>query len=268
VDISASPLFDGNGKIEGIIENYRDITERVRSQEKLQKYSKELEESNSLKDLFTDIIQHDILNFIQIISLKIELIESEENLSLPTKEGFALISKNITNINELVANATKYALLEKKEDLDFEKLDIFLILQKAVNNLNNLQPENEQRIIIEKKANYPIFCNHMISEAIINLLSNALKYSPINSKVYTGIIQKNNSLSIYIKDSGEGIPDSHKKIIFERFIRIDHKGIKGSGLGLAISKRIVELHNGRIWVEDNPAGGSIFFIEIPYQKNS
>ena len=66
-----------------------------------------------------------------------------------------------------------------------------------------------------------------------------------------------------IRDFGKGIPDKDKPLIFTRFTRLKKEGVEGSGLGLAIVKRLVDLHKGRIWVEDNPAGGSIFCVRLP-----
>ncbi len=66
-----------------------------------------------------------------------------------------------------------------------------------------------------------------------------------------------------MKDWGYGIKDEDKEKLFTRFQRMDKKGVRGTGLGLAIVKRIVELHEGRVWVEDNLEGGSIFYVEIP-----
>jgi signal transduction histidine kinase len=68
---------------------------------------------------------------------------------------------------------------------------------------------------------------------------------------------------LFVKDQGEGIPDEHKQRIFSRFERLGKEGVQGSGLGLTITKQIVSLHRGEIWVEDNPSGGSAFFVRVP-----
>ncbi|GBE18961.1 sensor histidine kinase YycG [archaeon BMS3Abin16] len=69
---------------------------------------------------------------------------------------------------------------------------------------------------------------------------------------------------VSVADSGNGILDVDKDLIFNRFKRIDKGGVQGTGLGLAIVKKIVEAHGGRVWVEDNHAiGGSVFFFTVP-----
>jgi len=103
----------------------------------------------------------------------------------------------------------------------------------------------------------------MIGSVFYNLLSNAIKYSPEGKKIEVNIIDNRENWKIYVKDCGSGVSAEDKSRLFTRFQRADKKGVKGTGLGLAIAKRIVELHKGRIWIEDNPEGGSIFYVEIP-----
>lgn len=101
----------------------------------------------------------------------------------------------------------------------------------------------------------------LIKDVISNLLSNAIKHSPMNSKVILEI-DRDPPCRITVKDNGPGIPDKEKERIFERFSRIKKEGVKGSGLGLAIVKRVVDLHKGEVWVEDNPEGGSVFCVVL------
>jgi len=72
---------------------------------------------------------------------------------------------------------------------------------------------------------------------------------------------------VSVKDRGNIIPDESKEIIFERFKRIEKRGVKGTGLGLSIVKRIVDIHKGKVWVEDNPEGGNIFLVRIPAKRS-
>ena len=83
-----------------------------------------------------------------------------------------------------------------------------------------------------------------------------------NTKIIVGIKRNVDSWIVYVKDRGNGIPDKYKEVIFDRFRRIEKHGVKGSGLGLSIVKRVVDLHNGNVWVEDNPEGGSILLFLI------
>ncbi|HEQ78265.1 MAG TPA: ATP-binding protein [Euryarchaeota archaeon] len=108
-----------------------------------------------------------------------------------------------------------------------------------------------------------IKANAIIEEAFSNLISNAIKYAPEGERIVIEGEEKDNFWRIKIIDFGDGIADENKKRIFDRFKRKAKRGVKGTGLGLAIAKRIIELHKGRIWIEDNPKNGAVFIVEIP-----
>ena len=107
-------------------------------------------------------------------------------------------------------------------------------------------------------------------QVIGNLFDNALKFSPRGSEIIVSIQTRDTGrermLVFSVKDSGIGVPNEHKTKIFEKFHQVKQgKKLSGQGvgLGLAICGSIVSGHRGRIWVEDNPTGGSVFYFELP-----
>jgi signal transduction histidine kinase len=108
-----------------------------------------------------------------------------------------------------------------------------------------------------------------VSQVIVNLLSNAVKFSPAGGAVYVSASQLNGEVHVSVTDAGPGIaPEDHDRI-FEAFQQTD-AGIlqrEGTGLGLALSKRLVELHGGRIWVESEPGDGSTFVFTLPSEAH-
>ncbi|WP_342304118.1 sensor histidine kinase [Methanolobus sp. ZRKC5] len=103
--------------------------------------------------------------------------------------------------------------------------------------------------------------NPLVSEVFMNLLSNAIKYGPENNVISIDFIDEGKFWKVTVTDRGDGIPDSYKPFLFDRFKRADKKGVRGTGLGLAIVKRIMELHDGYYGVEDNLEGkGSVFWV--------
>jgi signal transduction histidine kinase len=106
-----------------------------------------------------------------------------------------------------------------------------------------------------------------IERVLLNLVDNALKFTPVD-----GLIQirarciPDNRVLVEVLDSGPGIPDDYKTRIFERFQQVDTAGKghrRGTGLGLTFCRLTIEAHGGTIWIEDNPAGGSIFVFTLP-----
>jgi signal transduction histidine kinase len=118
-------------------------------------------------------------------------------------------------------------------------------------------------ILVRADSSYPAMLNPIVEEIFANYISNAIKYSPENTEIIIDVIDKNYTWMVTVTDSGEGIPDDAKPLVFDRFKRVNKSGVKGTGLGLAIVKKIAELLGGSVGVEDNPDGeGSMFWVKL------
>ncbi|PWB53694.1 MAG: hypothetical protein C3F06_06150 [Candidatus Methanoperedenaceae archaeon] len=240
----------------------RDITERKNIEESIKKYNRELEESNHIKELFTDIMHHDLLNPLNVAQGYVEIFLQDET-NQKKKSYLETIRRNLLKGMELIENAMKFSKLESMKDIEFEELDLKRIVGEAIDNLTPLAVR--AGVNIEKKLDSRMIAraNEIIEDIFINIISNAIKYASKGKRIVVDNKDNGSSWIIRIIDFGPGIRDSDKKMIFERFHREEKKGVKGSGLGLAIAGKIIELHKGKIWVEDNPEGGAIFAVEIP-----
>lgn len=137
----------------------------------------------------------------------------------------------------------------------------------VIASLGILAEDRDQRIHIETAG--PVVADVdpiVLREALINIVDNAIKYSPPGSMIEIGIGIVDRHAVMTIRDEGTGIPPEHRERIFDRFFRIDEarsRGAGGSGLGLAIAKWAVEVNGGRILVEDRAAPGAVLRIELP-----
>jgi PAS domain S-box-containing protein len=263
IEIVASPLWDRDGNFDGIIESQHDITDRKLAEDEIKRYAMKLEESNHLKDLFTDVLRHDLINPLQISRMYLDQLKEKGGLSKDVLDYLEVLEENTDRSINLLENAATYAKLETTDELDVEKLDLLTLLEYAIAELKPLLGDDVARIVIKGSGEHVITGSLMMGLVFTNLISNAIKYSPEDTRIETGISEEEDTYTVYVKDWGEGVPDEYKKAVFERFKRKTSGGVIGSGLGLAIAKRIVELHGGRIWVEDNPEGGSIFYVRLP-----
>jgi len=261
VDITSSPLKDSTGKIIGGIEVVRDLTDR-RQAEIYKKYSEELKRSNELKELFTDILRHDLLNPAGIVKGYTEvLLEMEQDGK--KKQSLQAIERNTQKLITMIENASKFAKLESVEDIGFEKLEIGVIFKGVVENFRPDLEEKQMVLEFAAEGTYPASVNPVIEDVFANLLSNAIKYSPKKSRIIIDILDAGKEWKVTVTDFGEGISDEDKSDIFERFMRAGKGGVKGTGLGLAIARRIIDLHGGSIGVKDNPQGrGSVFWVTV------
>lgn len=240
-------------------------------EQKLQESLAKEKELNEMKNKFVASVSHEfrtplsaILSSVQIIKKYGDKLDEEKLENHYSKIEFA--TNHIVNLLDdilLISRADREILKNNPQRFILsEIIDLTIQLQKS--NLKRGQ-------VINLKLNYPqneIFIDNKLLQHIIgNLLSNALKYSDENSIIDLDIEEKNENLSITVKDKGIGIAEEDLPYIFEPFYRTENsKNIKGTGLGLNIVKRCVELMNGTIKVESKINEGTIFNVIIPLIK--
>jgi signal transduction histidine kinase len=265
-EVSGKGIWDENGNYQGPICIVRDITERKRTEEAIKKYARELEQADQLKDLFTDIIRHDLLNPVTVIKGLSEILSEDESLP-ENRKSLETILSNVGKLEEMIQSTATLAKVESVDKLDFEKHNLCEILTKVISDFTPMFRNKGMIVEFFGEEKCIAEVNPYIEEIFSNLLSNAVKYSPENTQITVGIKADGEDWIVSVKDRGDRIPDEYKEIIFERFKRIEKRGVKGTGLGLSIVKRIVDIHKGKVWVEDNPEGGNIFLVRIPAKRS-
>lgn len=231
--------------------------ERRRAAKEIERYARELEEANGLKELFIDIMRHDFLNpatAVQSFSLFIQ--EGDGNVK--TKEMASRITRANAKLIEMIQDASELSRLSEAEKLECGPQDLGRLIQDALRDI-----ESPLAISYPPAGEYPISASPILGDVFVNLLTNAIKYAPAGGRVEIGIRDAGADWVASVRDFGPGIKEEDKPKVFTRFERLKREGVQGTGLGLAIAKRIVELHQGRIWVEDNPAGGAVFCVSLP-----
>jgi signal transduction histidine kinase len=235
---------------------------RSRAEEDLSRYARQLEESNRLKDLFTDIMRHDLLNPTGIISCYADFI-LKRDVDARTRD-FGNKIKNITaRLIQMIDNASSFTLLSETESIECGDLDLGAVIGDSLLEVREFCRDAEMEMIYKPSGDFPIRANPMIGNVFTNLLSNAAKYAGAGKRVEIDIKDTGGNWTVSVKDFGGGIPEEDKERIFCRFERLGKEGVKGLGLGLAISRHLVELHDGTVWAEDNPVGGTVFMVSLP-----
>ncbi|MBW8334481.1 MAG: PAS domain-containing sensor histidine kinase, partial [Prolixibacteraceae bacterium] len=260
---------DENGQIifhEGVM---RDITERKISETRLQKYSEELQELNATKDKLFSIIAHDLKTpFNGIIGLS-EIVKDEaKHLDIDTIEQYAgMIHSTSKNTFQLLENLLDWARIQRSQ-ISFRPVSI--ILKKLVNEVFELMEEKSNSKMITVLNNIPDNLivsadEDMLKTVLRNLVSNALKFTPVNGKIEIQVVSKENSIEISVKDTGTGMkPEDISKIfkIGSSFSKRGTENENGTGLGLVLCKEFVEKQGGKIWVESEEGKGSTFTFSI------
>ncbi|MFX1314864.1 MAG: PAS domain S-box protein [Promethearchaeota archaeon] len=185
------------------------------------------------------------------------------------KEG----SNRLEKIINLLLQSSK--LNQDQLKLNISKEDMNFLIKYSVKELQGLAKLRKQSVSFILQDNLEgEFDRERIHEVISNLLINAIKYTPPGGNIVIKSEKENNSFIISVKDNGIGLTDEEKSQLFKQFGKIERYGqgwdveIEGTGLGLYISKKIIELHGGKIWVESEGRNkGSTFYFSIPQIRN-
>jgi two-component system, NtrC family, sensor histidine kinase GlrK len=225
-----------------------------------------LAELDQMKKDFVSHVSHDLkaplASIRQIMHLLLQEIPGTLNneqknllrLSYNSAERLAAMVGNLLDISRIEAGSMEY---------DIAPHDLVSTTKAVMDEFDVQAREKKIRLRLECDLD-SVFagCDRdRIVQVLGNLFENALKFSPPNSDIVTSLRPAPNGVIISVADSGPGVADEHKDKIFLKFHQVKHgKKVAGQGvgLGLAICKNIVEAHGGRIWVEDNLNGGSVF----------
>jgi PAS domain S-box-containing protein len=272
--VGGYPVRDKENNIIGVVESTLNITEKKTAEEKIKKSEEKYRKAYYQANLYRDIFAHDINNILQNISSSVELsalyLNNPGKLST-IKDLYEIVDEQVNRAKKLILNVRKITELDES-DLILGKMDANRVLNKAIDFLqSSFQTRNiDIQLNTPTKRNY-VYTNNLLLDIFENLLINAVRH---NNKSKIEIIidiskekkEDKNYLKMEFKDNGVGISDYRKKSIFERGTRKRQK-TKGMGLGLSLVKKIIDIYNGEIWVEDRVKGdykqGSNFVVLIP-----
>ncbi len=151
-------------------------------------------------------------------------------------------------------------------ELDFQEINVALLISEALRSVEVWTEEKKLEVEVDVPGDLPTIRadNEKIEQVLVNLLRNAIKFSGESDKITVGAKAGENEIQFSVVDCGHGVSAEAVEMIFEQFYRAEEsQDVPGQGLGLAISKKIVELHGGRIWAESEVGRGSRFYFTLP-----
>jgi signal transduction histidine kinase len=267
------------------IENSRLFEKTWRAQQELEKKVEErtreltsvLEEVKKISKRKTDFISsvsHELRTPLTSIKgyAAILLEERLGHLPTPVKERLAKINLHSDELVQMVNGLLDIARIESgRVIMKMEAQDLRNLVTKT-SDLIMIQCKNKNvELLTEIKGTLPsvVVDRTQIERVFINLLGNAVKFTPEKGKITIYAQAKDNNVQVDISDTGIGIPPEFISSLFEEFYRVDNdvnQQVKGTGLGLSLVKHIVEAHKGKIWVESKLGKGSTFSFTLPISK--
>jgi PAS domain S-box-containing protein len=286
VEISLSPVKSDDGfRVTAII---RDVSERKRSEDHLhaiqERYTQELElrnreieRANRLKSEFLASMSHELRTPLHTIIGFSELLGEELKgpLNQDQKRFVGHIHKDSLHLLDLINDILDLSKIEAgRVELHREVFDTGAAIEEVLASIRpqglakSIQIETALDIHVRVDADRVRF-----KQVLFNLLSNAVKFTPEGGHVTVAGKLRDDTVEISVRDTGIGIPPHELESVFDKFYQVGAttKGVReGTGLGLAITKRLLEEHGGRIWVESEPGNGSTFTFTLPtkFQENS
>ena len=225
---------------------------------------------DALREDLMSMIYHDLRSPLANIISSLDILDTLLPRNSSITPVFQIAVRSTDRMQRLINSLLDIKRLEAGQPITNPKLiDTHSMLIESVEILEPTYKSKRQIIEVEISPDLPsLYVDEgMIRRVIINLLENAIKFTPLDGKIHLSAKPDGEQLLISINDSGPGIPDDAQERIFNKFTRLDSKSFpKGIGLGLAFCKLAVNAHDGKIWVESKVGEGSQFNILLPLLK--
>ncbi len=248
----AVAIFNADGKLESWVGAAIDIHDQKTKEQ--------------AKDEFISIASHELKTPLTTAKAYIQMLiigmKDTGNNDLIFAEK---AETSIVKLEELIGELMDVSKIQNgKLQLKVGFFDFNDMIEEVVEAIQYISPGYNIKIL--SKIKDPVKGDReRLIQVVINLLTNAVKYSPTSKKVFIHIKQEKGTVTVAVKDNGIGILKQNLKKIFERYYREDHRAIhfQGLGIGLFISYEIIQRHNGKLWAESEPGKGSTFYFTIP-----
>ncbi|MDU7147141.1 MAG: ATP-binding protein [Clostridium sp.] len=236
-----------------------------------------LQESEKTKSEFFASISHEFKTPINVIYSSVQLLNLYKNKDDREFMGYYLKYKNNIKQNclrsfKLIDNIIDASRINKGNyEANFNNINIVELVEKITNSITPYVEIKNIMVIFDTNIEELIIkCDvYMVERIILNLLSNAIKFTPKNGKIIVSVNDKENEVEIRVRDTGIGIPKEMKDKIFNKFTQVDkslNRSKEGSGIGLSLVKSLVDLLNGKIYLNTEYENGSEFVLNLPKDK--
>ncbi len=274
----ARVLRDANGRPTQVLGAWLDITERVRAEEELRRARSAAESANRTKSEFLAKMSHELRTPLNSIIGFSEMLDDQMFGPLNEKQR-RYVENVLSSGRQLLSLINDILDLSKVEagrmELTVTQFDVAGALTDARARLESQARQKRHGIVVDVEAGLPSLTADpgKFRQVMDNLLSNAIKFTPEGGQIRMGARRApaGDGIEVVVSDTGIGIKPEDQGRIFQEFEQLDNAYLReqqGTGLGLALTRKLVELHGGRIGVESQPGAGSTFRFVLPFESRS
>lgn len=223
-------------------------------------------DSEQLKSDMIRMLAHDLRNPLNTINSAVHLARRADELPPLAKTSIDTIENAAQQIQMLIEEMLTLEKLEANVELSHDPVNLVLVLKESVDRMQSSIERKGHKLVIEAPTEEVYTRGEMtfFRQAMINLISNAVKYTPPEGRIVLRMEQMGAKIFFSVKDNGYGIPKDKQQHLFQRFYRAPETAqIQGTGLGLSLVKAIIERAEGEVWFESEPDMGSTFGFWLP-----
>ena len=259
VAVSSAPILDPRGRVMGGVDVIRDV-----SQER---------EIDEVKSALISTVSHELRTPLTLIHGFAELLALRENMTPQRQRSAAAeILEASRRLGRLIDDLLSVSRLESgRLVIDPRPIELGCVIERVLSPFRTMAARHVLRAKIP--ASLPMVWGDpdKLEQVLTNLVGNAIKYSPDGGEVLVSVEHDGDFAQVSIRDHGIGMSPREMSQLFEKFYRVDRDEVRragGTGLGLYITKRLVDMHGGRIWAESWPGSGSRFSFTLPLRRHA
>lgn len=272
IHFKAATMFNEES-FAGIVSVFENVTHRKNFENELVEAKNKAEDSDRLKSAFLANMSHEIRTPMNAILGFSDLLSTDEYSSEEKMEFIEMIKSSgrllLNLINDIIDISKIEAGELKIQPSEFKLQELMDEMLQAFKQQMDRNGKSQVKLILsnrEELQNTSITTDRLrLQQVLTNLLSNAMKFTR-EGEIEFGVLNISNSFEFFVKDTGIGIPEQKLEVVFERFRQADDSHTRlfgGTGLGLAITKHLIELLEGKIWVESQEGKGTAFYFTLP-----
>ena len=280
MSMTLAPMTDNSGAVVGYLSTAEDITERVRAQRTIEaalqterRAVAHLTEIDRTKDAFVSSVSHElrtpITNIVGYLELLLDGAYGET--TVPQNAALSRIDSNSHRLLELIDNLLTLSSLESLDvQMAKQPVDLREVIFRSSEKVNPDASERGHHLDVDVPSDPVVVLGdeEHLERMVSNLATNAVKFTPDGGRITLRVRAEGPTYAIDVQDTGVGIPEEERSLLFNRFYRTTHaqsEAINGSGLGLSIARSIAQLHGARISARSTPGQGSTFTVTFEEQ---